>query len=100
MTVAISFCLAPVRWTTELPIHVVFPLMSAAIVYWMVGYQNYSANFWWFALSLVLIDNCGASLGIMVSCLFDDLAVALTVMPVRRPIGTSFCRKVGTYNHL
>lgn len=48
-----------------------------------MGYQATGAKFWWFTLTLVLIDNCGASLGILVSCIWNDLAVAMTVMPVR-----------------
>jgi hypothetical protein len=27
------------------------------------------------------MDNCGASLGILVSCMFNDIAIALAVMP-------------------
>lgn len=27
-------------------------------------------------------DNCGATLGVFVSCLFNDIAVALSVMPM------------------
>lgn len=30
----------------------------------------------------VLMDNSGAALGIFVSCLFNDLSVALSVMPM------------------
>lgn len=42
-----------------------------------IGYQNTATKFWWFALANVLIDNCGAALGMFVACLFNDIAVAL-----------------------
>lgn len=35
-----------------------------------------------FALVKVLLDNCGASLGIFVSCIFNDIAIAMNVMPM------------------
>lgn len=31
---------------------------------------------------MVLLDNCGASLGILVSCIFNDIAIAISVMPM------------------
>lgn len=42
-----------------------------------IGYQNTLVKFWWFALTIVLVDNCGASLGMFVACLFNELSVAL-----------------------
>lgn len=34
----------------ELPNQVLFPVLSAVIVYWMIGYQNTAENFgWWVA---------------------------------------------------
>ncbi|PNH12086.1 ABC transporter G family member 1, partial [Tetrabaena socialis] len=70
------------RWAVELPFQVVMPVMSAVICYWMIGYQNIAEKFGWFALTLVLMDTCGAGLGIFVSCIFNDLSVALSVMPM------------------
>ncbi|KXZ56662.1 hypothetical protein GPECTOR_1g597 [Gonium pectorale] len=70
------------RWLVELPFHVVCPVLSAVICYWLIGYQNKAERFGWFALTMVLMDTCGAGLGIFVSCLFNDLSVALSVMPM------------------
>lgn len=70
------------RWAVELPNQVAFPVLSAVIVYWMIGYQNTAEKFGWFALIQVLMDNCGAALGVFVSCLFNDISVALAVMPM------------------
>lgn len=36
----------------------------------------------WYALILVLVDCSGTSIGIFVSCVFNDISVALSVMPV------------------
>ncbi|MEW5304769.1 MAG: hypothetical protein WDW36_007357 [Sanguina aurantia] len=70
------------RWLVELPTHIILPIVSSCIMYWIIGYQNTATKFWWFALANVLIDNCGAALGMFVACLFNDIAVALAVMPM------------------
>jgi len=70
------------RYMVELPSHIVLPIVMAVITYFMVGYQLAADKFWWYALTLVLVDNCGTSLGIMVSCIFAELSVAMTVMPL------------------
>ncbi|KAG2499376.1 hypothetical protein HYH03_002951 [Edaphochlamys debaryana] len=70
------------RWLVEAPLHIILPVMSACIVYWMIGYQNEPDKFGWFALTMVLMDACGAGLGIFISCLFNDLSMALSVAPM------------------
>ncbi|KAJ9505495.1 hypothetical protein QJQ45_028204, partial [Haematococcus lacustris] len=70
------------RWLVELPAHIVMPILSSVIIYFMVGYQLAADRFWWFALILVLVDNSGTAIGIFVSCLFADINVALAVMPM------------------
>ncbi|MEW5318453.1 MAG: hypothetical protein WDW38_009674 [Sanguina aurantia] len=70
------------RWLVELPSHIILPILSSCIMYWIIGYQNTLVKFWWFALTIVLVDNCGASLGMFVACLFNELSVALAVMPM------------------
>ncbi len=35
------------RWAVELPNNVTFPVLSAVIVYWMIGYQNTAEKFGW-----------------------------------------------------
>ena len=68
------------RWLVELPSHIILPIVSCCIVYWMIGYQNTPQKFWWFTLANVLVDNCGAALGIFVSCLFNDISMEMTIM--------------------
>ncbi|KAG2442858.1 hypothetical protein HXX76_002937 [Chlamydomonas incerta] len=70
------------RWLVELPSHILLPVLFSCICYFMIGYQATAAHFGWFALTMVLMDNSGAALGIFVSCLFNDLSVALSVMPM------------------
>ncbi|PNW85044.1 hypothetical protein CHLRE_03g169300v5 [Chlamydomonas reinhardtii] len=70
------------RWLVELPSHIILPVLFSCICYFMIGYQATAAHFGWFALTMVLMDNSGAALGIFVSCLFNDLSVALSVMPM------------------
>lgn len=70
------------RWFVDLPSHVLMPMLFSAICYFMIGYQETVDKFFWFSLIMVLMDNCGASIGMFVSCLFSDIATALAVMPM------------------
>lgn len=70
------------RWVVDLPSHIILPIISSAIVYWMIGYQADASKFWWFTLIMILMDNAGQAIGIFVSCLFNDMNMALTVMPM------------------
>ena len=47
------------RWIVDLPSHIFLPILSASIMYFMIGYQAVVAKFFWFALILVLMDNAG-----------------------------------------
>jgi hypothetical protein len=33
-------------------------------------------------ITLVLLDNCGAAIGVFVSCLFNEISIALAVVPM------------------
>ena len=35
------------RWVVEAPNQIAFPVLSAVIVYWMIGYQNTAEKFGW-----------------------------------------------------
>lgn len=70
------------RTVVNLPAQIIMPILSSVIMYWMVGYQNTPEKYAWFMLILILIDNCGAAMGVFVSCIFNDIAVALTIMPL------------------
>jgi ABC-type multidrug transport system permease subunit len=66
----------------ELPFRLMLPVISSAIIYWMVGYQNTSAKFGYFLATLVVTHNTGGALGIFVASIFADIRVALQVVPV------------------
>ncbi|MEW5318451.1 MAG: hypothetical protein WDW38_009672 [Sanguina aurantia] len=42
------------RWLVELPTHIILPIVSSCIMYWIIGYQNTTIKFWWFALTAVM----------------------------------------------
>lgn len=43
------------------------------------GVQDVASKFFWFALVLVLMDNAGAAIGVLVSCMFNDIGGACCV---------------------
>lgn len=46
-----------------------------------VGLHGGGGRFFWFVITIVLLDNVGAGIGLLASCLFSDVAVALAVVP-------------------
>jgi len=70
------------RIAMELPFRALFPLLGASISYWLVGFQTSGSRFIIYAILLTVLENCGAAIGIMVACVFQDIAVALAVVPV------------------
>jgi ABC-type multidrug transport system permease subunit len=66
----------------ELPHQVIFPLIQAGIIYPMCGFRNDAGAFLNFFLLMVLIANCGNSLGIFFASVFSSLQVALAVTPM------------------
>lgn len=67
----------------ELPFQIIFPIIQAAIMYWMVGFNGQP---WYafivFAFTLVLLTLCGNAMGIFFASVFSDLTVALAVTPM------------------
>lgn len=70
-----SYFLAKV--SVELPIVVLFPLISGTIVYWIIGFRNSFANFLVFILILQATSLAGFSLGLFCACIFPSLQQAL-----------------------
>jgi len=70
------------RTFVEIPFKIILPIVSACIMYWMVGFQPVFQKFVILICSVILIENAGGALGIMVASFFEDIAVALTVLPV------------------
>eukprot|EP00456_Euglypha_rotunda_P052471 TRINITY_DN4227_c1_g1_i14.p1 TRINITY_DN4227_c1_g1~~TRINITY_DN4227_c1_g1_i14.p1 ORF type:complete len:719 (+),score=105.36 TRINITY_DN4227_c1_g1_i14:239-2158(+) len=70
------------RTLVELPFRIFFPVLGAEILYWMAGYQDVASKVVLFAVTMILLENAGSALGIFVASFFEDIAVALTILPV------------------
>jgi len=69
------------RWIVEVPFRVIFPFIYSTITYWMIGFQQLGDNFILFAIALILIDNCGTNMSIMICSLFPDVQQAMQAGP-------------------
>ncbi len=67
---------------SELPFQFFFPLLGAAISYFMVGLQSSAANFFTFYACLLLVTNVGQSIGMVTACAFANAEAAIAVTPV------------------
>jgi ATP-binding cassette subfamily G (WHITE) protein 1 len=70
------------RTFVELPFKVVFPIIGGTILYWLVGYQDVASKYVLMVFIMVILENCGTALGIFVASFFEDIAVALAVVPM------------------
>jgi hypothetical protein len=64
------------RTLSELPNTVMYPIVLASIVYFMVGLRPVASCYYFFHLVIVLVANCAASLGYMISAITSHEAVA------------------------
>lgn len=66
-----------------MPHQIIFPIIQAVVIYFMV---NLNLAYWYqifvFAAALVLISNCGTSLGLFFASVFENLQIALAVTPM------------------
>ncbi|KAI9216872.1 ABC-2 type transporter-domain-containing protein [Blastocladiella britannica] len=67
---------------TELPFQLTFPIILVAILYWMVGLQNTVLNFVVMCAFAIVMSLCGTAIGTLAACAFNDLSVALAVVPL------------------
>jgi ABC-type multidrug transport system permease subunit len=70
------------RTFVELPFKIVFPIIGGTILYWLVGYQDEADKYVLMVFIMVILENCGTALGIFVASFFEDIAVALAVVPM------------------
>jgi len=70
------------RTFVELPFKIVFPIIGGTILYWTVGYQDVATKYILFTFIMIILENCGTALGIFVASFFEDIAVALAVVPM------------------
>jgi len=70
------------RTIVELPFKIIFPIIGSNIFYWLVGLQRNGGNFLIYVITLILIENVGTGLGVFMASFFNDIGVALTVLPL------------------
>ncbi|RWS22138.1 protein white-like isoform X1, partial [Leptotrombidium deliense] len=65
----------------ELPVFIILPIVFVAIFYWMVelnpGFNVFCAN----VLIAILVANCACSFGYLVSCVSNNMTIALSIAP-------------------
>ncbi|KAI9224519.1 P-loop containing nucleoside triphosphate hydrolase protein [Blastocladiella britannica] len=66
----------------ELPFQLTIPVFLVAILYWMVGLQNNALNFVIMAAFAIVMSLCGTAIGTLAACAFNELAVALVLVPI------------------
>ncbi|KAI9159291.1 hypothetical protein H9P43_008631 [Blastocladiella emersonii ATCC 22665] len=70
------------KMAVELPFQIAMPVLLVAILYWMVGLQHDAGKFVITALVTIAMALCGSAIGTLSACAFDDLSVALTIVPL------------------
>lgn len=69
------------RWIVEVPFRVLFPLTYSSILYFMFGLQETGEKFILFTVTLILIDNCGTNMAVMICSVFPDVQQAMQAGP-------------------
>jgi len=70
------------RTVVELPFKILFPFIGGTILYWLIGFQNNAGKWLIMTVVMMILENCGTALGILVASFFADIAVALAVVPM------------------
>ncbi|VDM26186.1 unnamed protein product [Toxocara canis] len=65
----------------ETPQYIVLPLLFTAILYWMAGLAPDIGSFALCCLINILMANTAISVGYAMSCIFEELSIAVNVMP-------------------
>jgi ABC-type multidrug transport system permease subunit len=66
----------------ELPHQIFFPLLLLIIAYYMIGLNPAFSAYLMAGVFVVMSALCGTAVGTLVACLFDDISIALAVLPV------------------
>ncbi|OLY79963.1 ATP-binding cassette sub-family G member 2 [Smittium mucronatum] len=66
----------------ELPVQIICPIIFSAISYFMIGYRGVFAKFLIHTAAMILLSLTSFSIGIFASTFFDDLSVALAILPL------------------
>jgi ATP-binding cassette subfamily G (WHITE) protein 1 len=70
------------KLAVELPFYIFYPFLTTVVSYFLVGYQTTAGKFFIVAFINVLSANTGLALGLLTSCIFNNLAVALGIVPL------------------
>jgi len=70
------------RTVVELPFKIVFPIIGGSLLYWIIGYQDVAVKYLTMILIMLILENCGTALGIFVASFFEDIAIALAIVPM------------------
>eukprot|EP00455_Lapot_gusevi_P047435 TRINITY_DN6411_c0_g1_i2.p1 TRINITY_DN6411_c0_g1~~TRINITY_DN6411_c0_g1_i2.p1 ORF type:complete len:402 (-),score=109.31 TRINITY_DN6411_c0_g1_i2:48-1253(-) len=66
----------------EFPFQILLPFIGSVILYFIIGFQATAEKFFLFAVTQVFLAACGSSIGVFCACFFENLSVALAVVPV------------------
>lgn len=66
----------------EFPFQVLFPVVFASIAYWMIYFSGDGIEYLIFTAACILLNFTGISYGIFIGSVFEDINVALSVLPV------------------
>lgn len=67
---------------TEVPINVILPIITGAIAWWMVGFNDYVVPFLIFILVSVILSMVAFGLGLMLSAFIHDPAIVEQIQPL------------------
>lgn len=65
----------------EIPFQIVFPAVQGLITYILVFTFQWE-RFIFFEITLILLANCGQSMGVAAASAFEDVKIALAVVPM------------------
>lgn len=68
--------------SSELPFSIAMPSVFGCIVYFCVGLNPTAGHFFMFLLTLILIYNCASGYSLIISAIFSNKQVAVTLTPV------------------
>jgi ABC-type multidrug transport system permease subunit len=68
--------------SSELPFSILMPSVFGCITYFSVGLNNTAGHFFMFLLTLILIYNAASGYSLIISAIFSNKQVAVTLTPV------------------
>ncbi|KAL7748177.1 hypothetical protein RI367_006361 [Sorochytrium milnesiophthora] len=66
----------------QVPFQFVTPFIFSCIFYWMVGFYADAGNFFTYVVIAIALAGCGTAIGTLAACAFDQLGVALAIVPM------------------